>query len=183
MTGRLVDLALGRNRKQRVTVELDQDFESTFDDLFGQDLEIEIKKQRKRRSQDANAYFWVLAGKLAEKLQISPTEVYRHYIPDVGGNYEAVTVAEKGAEKLREMWSAHGKGWVTEAISAFTPGYVTLLLYYGSSTYDSSQMSRLIDMIVMDCKCNGIETLTPDKLDVMKERWGYAQGDKGNQNP
>lgn len=180
MTGRLVDLALGRNRKQRVTLELDQDFEAAFDDLSGQELEIEIKKQRKRRSLDANAYFWVLAGKLAAKLQISPTEVYRHYIPDIGGNYEAVTVAERGSAKLREMWSAHGKGWLTEALPAFTQGYVTVLLYYGSSTYDSAQMSRLIDMIVTDCKCNGIETLTPDKLDAMKERWDHAQGNKSN---
>lgn len=180
MTGRLVDLALGRNRKQRVTVELDQDFKAAFDELSGQELEIEIRKQRKRRSLDANAYFWVLAGKLAGKLHISPTEVYRHYIQDIGGNYEAVTVAEEGAAKLREMWSAHGKGWLTEALSSFFPGYVTLLLYYGSSTYDSAQMSRLIDMIVTDCKAQGIETLTPDRLDAMKERWGYAPGDKGN---
>lgn len=180
MTGRLVDLALGRNRKQRVTLELDQDFEAAFDELSGQELEIEIKKQRKRRSLDANAYFWVLAGKLAAKLQISPTEVYRHYIPGIGGNYEAVTVAVQGAAKLREMWSAHGKGWLTEAWKSTTPGYITMLLYYGSSTYDSAQMSRLIDMIVMDCKCNGIETLTPDKLDAMKERWSHAQGDEGN---
>lgn len=180
MTGRLVDLALGRNRKQRVTLELDQDFEAAFDELSGQELEIEIKKQRKRRSLDANAYFWALAGKLAAKLQISPTEVYRHYIPDVGGNYETVTVAVQGAAKLQEMWSAHGKGWLTEALPATTQGYVTVLLYYGSSTYDSAQMSRLIDMIVTDCKSNGIETLTPDKLDAMKERWSHAQGNKGN---
>lgn len=183
MTGRLVDLALGRNRKQRVTVELDQDFEAAFDELSGQELDIEIKKQRKRRSLDANAYFWALAGKLSGKLHISPTEVYRHYIPDIGGNYEAVTVAEHGVDKLRKMWSAHGKGWLTETLSGSAPGYVTMLLYYGSSTYDTAQMSRLIDMIVMDCKSNGIETLTPDKLDAMKERWGNAQRDKGNKNP
>lgn len=183
MTGRLVDLALGRNRKQRVTVELDQDFEAAFDELSGQELEIEIKKQRKRRSLDANAYFWSLAGKLAGKLRISPTEVYRNYIPDIGGNCEAVTVSEQGAGKLMEMWSAHGKGWLTEMLPGSAPGYVTMLLYYGSSTYDTAQMSRLIDMIVMDCKTNGIETLTPDKLDAMKEKWSYAQGDKGNCNP
>lgn len=183
MTGRLVDLALGRNRKQRVTVELDQDFEAAFDELAGKELDIEIKKQRKRRSLDSNAYFWVLAGKLAVKLHISPTEVYRHYIQDIGGNYETVTVAEQGSDKLREMWSAHGKGWLTEELPSSAPGYVTLLLYYGSSTYDTAQMSRLIDMIVLDCKENGIETLTPDKLDAMKERWGNAQRNKGNRNP
>ena len=67
------------------------------------------------------------------------------------------------AEKLREIWSSHGKGWLTEQMPGVSPGYTTLLLYYGSSTYDTAQMARLIDLIVTDCKAQGIETLTPDK--------------------
>ena len=33
-----------------------------------------------------------------------------------------------------------------------------LLCYYGSSTYSTVQMGRLIDLIVQDCKEQGIET-------------------------
>lgn len=43
--------------------------------------------------------------------------------------------------------------------------------YHGSSTYDTAQMSRLIDNIVQDCKALGIETMTPDKLSILKEEW------------
>ena len=45
------------------------------------------------------------------------------------------------------------------------------MAFHGSSTYDTAQMSKLIDNIVSDCKALGIETLTPDKLDLLKEGW------------
>ena len=32
-------------------------------------------------------------------------------------------------------------------------------------------MARLIDLIVYECKLQGIETLTPQELDAMKDRW------------
>jgi hypothetical protein len=48
--------------------------------------------------------------------------------------------------------------------------------YYGSSTYNTKQMSRLIDAIVEDCKEMDIETLTPRELDAMKSRWGEVHG-------
>ena len=61
------------------------------------------------------------------------------------------------------------------------PGCVNVTVWYGSSTYDVEQMSRLIDQIVADCKEADIETLTPQELDSLKSRWGEAQplgGDK-----
>lgn len=46
---------------------------------------------------------------------------------------------------------------------------------HGSSTYDTAQMSRLIDLIVQDCREQGIETLPPDKLAGMMEEWGCTK--------
>lgn len=46
-----------------------------------------------------------------------------------------------------------------------------MILYYGSSTYDMAQMSRLINLIVEDCKAQGIETMTPYELDALIGRW------------
>ena len=47
-----------------------------------------------------------------------------------------------------------------------------MVLYYGSSTYDGNQMSRLIDLVIQDCKGCGIETLPPERLAGMIEEWG-----------
>lgn len=45
------------------------------------------------------------------------------------------------------------------------------MCYYGSSTYDTRQMSQLIDSLVQDCKALDIETMAPDKLAAMMEAW------------
>lgn len=50
-------------------------------------------------------------------------------------------------------------------------GYKLLNLYYGSSSYNSKQMSRLIDNVIKDCKDQGIETLPPEQIEEMKRAW------------
>lgn len=137
----------------------------------GKIYEVTVKPKRKKRSLDANAYAWVLLDKLAEKLAIPKTEVYRQYVREIGGNSETVCVREKAADKLIDGWCRNGIGWLTERTASKLEGCVNVILYYGSSTYDTRQMSRLIDMIVHDCKEHGIETMTPFELDALKERW------------
>ena len=67
MRGRLVDLTIGLNRKQRITVEVDQDFCEDYNRLKDVELDIEIKKHREKRSKSANAYFHVLVNKIASE--------------------------------------------------------------------------------------------------------------------
>ena len=50
----------------------------------GKEYVVEVKQYRKKRSLDANAYCWVLIDKLAEKLNVSKTEVYRREIKEIG---------------------------------------------------------------------------------------------------
>lgn len=132
---------------------------------------VELKPHRERRSLDANAYAWVLMGKLAEKLKIPQTVIYQHFVREIGGNRDTLCVKEEAAEKLVEAWKSHGLGWVADTMPSKLPGCVNVIVYYGSSTYDTAQMSRMIDLIVDECKEQGIETLTPDKLAAMKEAW------------
>jgi hypothetical protein len=50
-------------------------------------------------------------------------------------------------------------------------GCTNVILYYGSSTYDVEQMSRLIENIVQDCKALGIETKPEAELNSLLEQW------------
>lgn len=75
-------------------------------------------------------------------------------------------------QKLCDGWNKNGIGWQTEVMDSKIDGCKNVVLYYGSSTFDTKQMSRLIDNIVQDCKELGIETLTPQQLDALKEEWG-----------
>ena len=141
----------------------------------GKLYDVEIKEHREKRSLDSNAYAWLLIDRLAEKLRIPKTEIYRRYIREIGGNNETVCVAAEAADKLQSGWEHNGLGWQTDTMPSKLPGCVRVVLYYGSSTYDTAQMSRLIDLIVQDCREQGIETLPPDKLEGMMEEWGCTK--------
>ena len=78
-------------------------------------------------------------------------------------------------DKLVDGWRHNGIGWQTETIPSKIKGCVNVVLYYGSSTYDTAQMSLLIDMVVQDCKDQNIETLPPDKLAGMMEEWACTK--------
>lgn len=150
-----------------------KDARRTLDSLKpGKLYDVEIKEHREKRSLDANAYFWVLVDRLAEKTQIPKTDIYRSYIREIGGNNETVCIPDKGVDKLRREWERNGDGWLTSTMPSKLPGCTNVVLYYGSSTYDTAQMSRLIDMAVQDCVEQGIETLPPEKLAGMMEEWG-----------
>ena len=121
---------------------------------------------------DANAYFFVLADKLAEKLNTTKEEVYRNAIKQIGGVSETVCVKDQAVERLCEGWRKNGIGWQTDTLPSKIPGCTNVILYYGSSTYDTKQMSLLLQNIIEDCKAQGIPTETPNEIARLKALWG-----------
>lgn len=134
--------------------------------------DLEVKEHRNKRSLDSNAYAWVLIGKLADAMRITPLDVYQQAIQNIGGNYEVIPIKVEAADHFKKVWEAKGLGWpcVDMGMSKI-PGYRNLRAYYGSSTYDTRQMSQLIDNLVQDCKSLDIETLSPEKLSLLMEGW------------
>lgn len=136
---------------------------------------VEIKQYRKKRSLDANAYAWQLLGKLAAALSTqdvtySPEHVYRELIRDVGDNYEIMPVRDDALERWVQIWKSRGLGWVCEVMGpSKIKGYTNTRCFYGSSVYDTAQMSRLIALIVEECKAAGVETMTPEELERLVE--------------
>ena len=161
--------------KPMVTFELSerQTALDMVDALKSQDkLTIKISKFKQKRSLDANAYCWTLIGKIAEKTRVPKEEVYREAIRGIGGNYDVVCIKEEAAESLRNAWERNGIGWQTEVMLSKLDGCTNVLLYYGSSTYDTEQMSRLIENILQDCKALGIETRSQEEIDSLLKNWG-----------
>ena len=136
----------------------------------------EIKPYRKKRSLDANGYYWKLCGELSAKLNIPPVEIYRQHIQNIGNNYEILPLKNEAVEKFCEAWQRNGMGWLTNTLGpSKLEGYTNIMSYYGSSTYDSKQMSQLIDLLVTDCKEQGIETATPEEIERMKQQYERRQ--------
>lgn len=134
----------------------------------------ELKEFRERRSLDANAYFWRLLDELAVALGEAKEPLYLRYVKECGP-YRDFCLSPEEAGTFRKAWSMLGVGWPTEQVDYAEDGERLIVrAYYGSSTYNTKQMSRLIDSVVADCKAVGIETLPPDKLAAMKEEWKRA---------
>jgi len=140
-------------------------------ELRDKPLTVEVKQWREKRSLEANAYAWVLIDRISEVVKQGKTEVYRSYIREVPGASQLVCVPTEAVSKLIQGWTHNGLGWITDTMPSKLPGCTNVMLYYGSSTYDTKQMSALIDLIVQDAKELGIETLTPAELARMKEGW------------
>ena len=133
---------------------------------------IKLDKVRKKRSLNANGYMWELCEQIAQKLNITKEDVYRQAIKDVGV-FQTVEINEKAENTLRYSWGLHGIGWIAETVdNAKTDGFKVINLYYGSSTYNTKQMSRLIDHIVQDAKSLGIEVISDSDRALLLEDWG-----------
>lgn len=134
---------------------------------FRPNTEWELKPYKAKRSLSANAYCWVLLDKLAEKLKNTPEEIYKIAISHVGVFEELEFTSKEAMERFKRIWHQNGLGWLTKTIDD-----TTVLAYYGSSTYDTKQMARLIDYIQDECKEQGIEVRPQWEVDAMLKEWG-----------
>ena len=133
---------------------------------------LEYKKFRQKRSLDANAYAWKLMNDLATEIGIPVAEVYRNQIRGISGVSEIVPIKEIAVDTFQAAWSNRGVGWMVDDLGpSRIPGYRNLMIWYGSSVYDSRQFSQLLENIVQDCRAVGVETLPPDRLELLKEQY------------
>lgn len=175
MRAQLKELTFTGKGEQILSLTLEGDFRERYDELNGKPLELDLKVYRKKRSKNANDYFWVLVDKIAKNQGVSPVEVYRKEIREVGV-YEPLPVREDCLERFSKAWQERGLGWFTVVIDDSFPGYKKVFAYYGSSTYNSEEMSRLINNTIEDAKALGIETATPQELSLLLDEWKQQKG-------
>lgn len=180
LTGQVKDLSQDMrtgNTLLTLSINEKQSAMSLCDKLRDKKLSIEIKQYREKRSNEANAYMWVLCTKLAEErskdgTKVTKDDVYREQIRDLGIYRDYTDLPLPEAKTLQTAWEMLGTGWITEQVDFSQNGEnVTIRCYYGSSQYNTKQMSRLIDNIVQDCHAVGIETRTPDEIANMISLW------------
>lgn len=139
---------------------------AALSDLIGVDADIEIKKHREKRSLDANAYLWVLIGKIADKLTIPKDEAYLNALKRYGQG-GVVKVKDKYVDDLRRMFK-----YIEPLDELKEENAQYFRFWVGSSAYSTEEMSHLLDGVIADAKeIGGIETATPRELAMMKEAW------------
>lgn len=135
-------------------------------------LTVEISKQKKKRSLDANSYAWVLITKIADTLRTSKEELYIEMLKRYGQREKQLISIIDNEEAIAMIYRATnnhctvvGEGTVNGK------QFKHLAILIGSSQYDTKQMSILIEGIVSEAKEMGIETLPPDEIKALKESW------------
>lgn len=145
---------------------------SALQNLPAQDKPMEIVLQtiNKKRSLSANAYCWVLFDEIAKAIKNTAVNVYKAAIRDVGV-YELMYMPIGAVDRFIDIWNAKGDGWQAELLEAEYQGLSCVKAFYGSSTYNTSEMTRLIDWAIDEAEELGIETLTPDQKNLLLQEW------------
>ena len=171
MKGRLIELSRSFNGKLRVMFEVD-----AVDEVVGmqeKDLDITVKPHRQKRSLNANAYFHVLVGKIAEAVGISKPRAKNLLL----GRYGQREIANESPLIISVLSKADL--YEREDIHCIPVGHAVLqgkefthwAVIRPSHTYDTAEMSKLIDGAVSEAKELGIETLVPAEIERMKRAW------------
>lgn len=180
MHGRLKDLTFNGDGTQNVTVTVGVDFSETFDELKDSDIKVEIKKASSRRSNSQNAYAWELIDQIAAKSHRKVIDVYREAIVNIGGISTTVGMKDEAIQTFREGWEKGHLGRQVEIIPGSSrPGWSNVKIFFGSSEFDTEQMSRLLDILIQDAEALGIPTLTDkeaERLGLWHDKKHLATG-------
>lgn len=173
--GTLQDISIDyKTNKPKITLLLDQRQSiSSLEEIKEDRLSIEIKKYRKPRSLDANKYFWKLLQEVCDFKDLDTIEEYKRRVKELG-IFRQFKIMTQDVNTFEKVWTDKGIAWFCEIADTDYIGdteFKIINAYYGSSSYNSKQMSRLIDNLVQDCKAVNIETKTPQEIESLLRSW------------
>ncbi len=131
-------------------------------------LAVKAVKYRNKRSIDANAYAWVLMQKIAESIHSDKWSVYLNLLQKYSRSFTHVIVKSNAVDVMKELYRTCID--LGEVNINGQSGH-QLQVYFGSSTFDSKEMSVFIDGIISECEELGIDTKTPDEIKHMCMLW------------
>lgn len=152
-------LALLLDGRIEVTFTAPKSVLRQFEGLTDKALTVTVKEYRQKRSLSQNAYLWVLLDQLGAKLNRSKEDIYKIYIRDYG-LFEIVPIKNEAVDRWVTNWSKHGIGWFCEDLGeSKLDGFTKLITYYGSSSYTTAELKRVLDAVIHDCEEQGIPTM------------------------
>ena len=126
-------------------------------------LAVKIDRYKEKRSLNANAYAWLLIGKIGNSTRASKEEVYFKMLKDYGQSDLVSVLAHIPVEHYFKYYEEAGESTLNGKL------FKHYRVYKGSSEFDTREMSIFIDGIVSEAKNLGIETMTPNEIAKMKD--------------
>lgn len=155
--------------KWMITFSTNENITGSIDKIKDKVLRLVAKQYREKRSLDSNAYAWVLMQKIAEAIHSDKWSVYLEMLAKYSRAFTHVIVRPDVVPRFEAEWrTVRNLGEIT--VNGQTG--IQLQLYFGSSTFDTKEMSVFIDGLIEECRQLEIETLPPNEIERMKREWG-----------
>ncbi len=125
----------------------------------GVPVEVSLKAVRKARSTDANALMWHCISQIAYAINSTKWEVYLEMLKrytvgrHVACNLSAVDAVMRTCRECERLDDVEVNG----------TKLAQLILYVGSSHFDTAEMSHFLDCIIDEMKELGLQTPTPER--------------------
>lgn len=170
LTGQVQNLAIDfKSGKPVLTLLINEknDAGICFDKLHGvEKIAVKIDKYREKRSLNANAYAWLLIGKLADALRAGKDEIYLLMLKRYGQSAMVSIQSHIPFASFVKYCDEVGESTLNGK------QFKHYKVYKGSSEFDTREMAIFIDGIVSEAQERGIQTLTPAQIAEMKSLWG-----------
>lgn len=135
----------------------------------------DIKEQKKKRSLDANSYYWSLLHRYAEWSRRSDIWIHNDILSRFGQpqteNGRNLTLWMLDSVEWHELPYIHVRPTSETVMSREDfKTYRAYVVMRGSHEYDTKEFSRLVDGLIQDIQGSDapIETMTPAELAVLK---------------
>jgi hypothetical protein len=138
-----------------ITFLLEQDKEKLFD----------LVEHRKKRSLNSNSYMWLLINEIANVMRMSKEEVYLQMLKDYGQSEVISLLSSINVDGYFKYYEVIGESMLNNK------EFKHIRIFKGSSEYDTREMSILLQGVVEEAKALGIETMTKDEIEHLKEMW------------
>lgn len=143
------------NAKQIISFLIDQDKDKLFD----------ITEHKQKRSLNSNSYLWLLINKISDAMRLSKEEVYLQMLKDYGQSEVISLLSEINVDGYFKYYEVIGESMLNGK------EFKHIKIYKGSSEFNTEEMSILLDGVIREAEQLGIETLTTNEIEHLKEMW------------
>lgn len=135
-------------------------------------LDISVDVHREKRSTDANGLLWHCIGELTNVTGRDKWEEYLSLLRQYG-KYTYIVVKEKAVEDMKKQWRE------VEVIGEYDmhgEKGVQLLCYFGSSTYNTTEFSKLLQGTFYEMQQAGLQPPPSSDMRRALEKWEERHG-------
>lgn len=135
------------------------------------DLRIRVVRYRKPRSNNANAMFWHCVTEIANALGIDTWTVYIDQLRQFGKS-TFIVVKPNMVESVKAQWR---ESLELGPIKVNGKEAVQMHVFFGSSTYNTEEMSKLIDGAIQTMEDLDLPLPIPADVKAALEQWESEQ--------